>query len=189
MSERKHLDLWKELAEKAGEDEIDRAASVTVEEAEAELKAAGFDVAAERAKASAFLDRLAGDARRQGVAQARATPRVESEKPRARTRPAFGWLAAAAMVGLVAGGALVAAFQPEQNEAAHAPRSAENVATAIDLRRQARAACDQKQWTVCLAELDRARSADPDGDAAPAVTHLREEAIAKILEHPEPQPH
>src|SRR5690348_16844620 len=58
MAPRKHADLWNKLVDEAGEDEIDRAANVSVEQAEAELKAAGFDVAAERAKANAFLDAL-----------------------------------------------------------------------------------------------------------------------------------
>jgi hypothetical protein len=52
-------DLWEQLVAEAGEEEIERAASVSVEQAEAELTAAGFDVPAERAKASAFLDALA----------------------------------------------------------------------------------------------------------------------------------
>jgi len=55
-------DLWKELVADAGveeeEDAIARAASLSVKEVEAELAAAGFDVAAERAKASAFLEAL-----------------------------------------------------------------------------------------------------------------------------------
>jgi len=57
---RKPGDLWKKLVEEAGEDEIERAAKISVEQAEKELAAAGFDVAAERAKAEAFLDALGG---------------------------------------------------------------------------------------------------------------------------------
>ena len=53
-------DIWQDLVDEAGEDAIERAASVSVEQAEKELAAAGFDVPAERAKASAFLDELAG---------------------------------------------------------------------------------------------------------------------------------
>ena len=55
-------ELWKQLLEEAGEDEVDRAASVSVEQAEKELAEAGFDVAAERAKAEAFLVELEGGA-------------------------------------------------------------------------------------------------------------------------------
>jgi hypothetical protein len=55
---RTHKELWDLLRAEAGEDEIEKAASMTVEQAEAELRAAGFDVSAERAKARAFLDEL-----------------------------------------------------------------------------------------------------------------------------------
>jgi hypothetical protein len=59
MSKRKS-DLWKKLVAEAAEAEIDAAASVTVEQAEKDLAAWGFDVAAERAKAEAFLVQLEG---------------------------------------------------------------------------------------------------------------------------------
>jgi hypothetical protein len=50
--------LWKRLVDEAGEDEADRAAAVSVAEAERELAAAGFDVAAERARAHARIAAL-----------------------------------------------------------------------------------------------------------------------------------
>jgi hypothetical protein len=192
MSERKHADLWKELVAEAGEDEIDRAASVTVEQAEAELKAAGFDVAAERAKASAFLDALEGGAPEQAPEAASATKATEPAPPRAprdfekrrtRSRPAVVWLSAAAAFGAVAGGAVDAAFRMPGGVASPAP-SERDLAAAADLRRQASAACDAKQWSVCLADLDKARAADPDGDDTPAVKTLRDKAIAEILKKP-----
>ncbi|HEY3820924.1 MAG TPA: hypothetical protein VGL81_27360 [Polyangiaceae bacterium] len=52
--------LWRHLVEEAGEPLIEEAASVSVEQAERELAEAGFDVKAERARAEAFLDELAG---------------------------------------------------------------------------------------------------------------------------------
>jgi hypothetical protein len=55
---RTHKELWDHLVAEAGEEEIEKAASMSVEQAEAELRAAGFDVAAERARAEAFLDDL-----------------------------------------------------------------------------------------------------------------------------------
>lgn len=58
MSKRKHAALWRELVDEAGEDEVERAANVSVGQAETELTAAHFDGAAERAKASAFLETL-----------------------------------------------------------------------------------------------------------------------------------
>jgi hypothetical protein len=208
MTSRKHADLWKKLADEAGEDEIDRAASVSVEQAEAELKAAGFDVAAERAKADAFLDALEN-----GTLDTSPAPRSTSERapasrveppraaaesrsavtepPRARLhsspsrpvrRPSFAWLAAAASVGAVAGGSLMAAL--ERPDVATAPPhkpSQTDVASAAELRRQAAVACDTKEWSACLADLEKARAVDPDGDGAPEVKSLREQAIAGIL--------
>ena len=70
---RQKQDLWNKLVDEVGEKEIEAAASVSVAQAEKELAAAGFDVAAERAKAEAFLDdsgaagcRAGGGARRGG---------------------------------------------------------------------------------------------------------------------------
>ncbi len=50
--------LWAELVDAAGEAFIEEAASVSVAEAEAYLRAAGFDVAEERGRAEAFLRSL-----------------------------------------------------------------------------------------------------------------------------------
>jgi hypothetical protein len=93
------------------------------------------------------------------------------------------WLAAAAAFGAVAGGSLVTALQPEFTGSARPPSSADLFA-AVDLRREAIAACDAKQWGTCLADLDRARAVDPHGDDAPAVKSLRDQAIAAILKKP-----
>jgi hypothetical protein len=169
MSERKHTDLWRELVDEAGEDEVDRAATVSVPQAEAELKAAGFDVAAERAKASAFVDATEGT-RRKG------------------SRGRVVWLAAAASLAAV-GGTLVATLHPSP-ELVGSPRpptssrpapvvpSANDLAIAAELRRKAAVACDAKQWSVCLASLDDARAVDPGGDDALTVKSLRDKAIA-----------
>jgi hypothetical protein len=59
MSKRKAA-LWRKLVAEAAEAEIDAAASISVEQAEKDLAAWGFDVAAERAKAEAFLAGLEG---------------------------------------------------------------------------------------------------------------------------------
>ena len=185
MSERKHADLWNELVAEAGEDEIDRAASVSVAQAEAELRAAGFDVAAERAKAGAFLEAL-----EKGPGESKPAPRVSEETRSAKTRPArrpaFVWLAAAASFGAVAGGSLVGVLEPPGVVTAPGPArpSPERLAAAADLRRQAATACDAKQWAVCLADLDAARAVDPDGDDEPGTKSLRDRALAAILAKP-----
>ncbi|HLK37423.1 MAG TPA: hypothetical protein VKU41_11775 [Polyangiaceae bacterium] len=185
MAERKHADLWNELVAEAGEDEIDRAASVSVAQAEAELRAAGFDVAAERAKAGAFLEAL-----EKGPGETKPAPRVPEEtrptKARPPRRPVLAWLAAAASFGALAGGSLVAALEPAGVVTAPRPArpSPEILAAAADLRRQASTACDAKQWAVCLADLDAARAVDPDGDDEPVVQAVRGRALAAILAKP-----
>ena len=190
MSERKHRDLWRELVDEAGEDEIDRAATVSVAQAEAELTAAGFDVAAERAKAGAFAGALGS-----GVSSSTAketAPRAAEGTRRKGPRAAVVWLAAAATFA-VAGGALYAVLHPSPERVAHPPPPApsnpapivppaDDLAVAAELRRKAAAACDAKQWSVCLAELDEARAVDPDGDAVLAVKSLRDKAMAGSLE-------
>ena len=50
--------LWQRLVDEAGEDAIEAAAAVSVAQAERDLAAAGFDVAAERAAAVARIDEL-----------------------------------------------------------------------------------------------------------------------------------
>jgi hypothetical protein len=54
--------LWQKLIDEAGEELIEEAAAVSVAQAEKELAEAGFDVAAERARAEAFLASLEGAA-------------------------------------------------------------------------------------------------------------------------------
>jgi hypothetical protein len=195
MSERKHTDLWTELVDEAGEDEIDRAAGVSVAEAEAELQAAGFDVAAERAKAGAFLDAIGT-----GTSSSKSeepAPRAAEASRRKGPRPAVLWLAAAATFA-VAGGALYATLRAPPERVAHPPPPEPSTPApaapsaddfrAAELRRAAAAACDAKQWSVCLAELDKARAVDPGGDEASTVKSLRDKALAGIREPPEAPP-
>jgi hypothetical protein len=59
MPKRTASDVWQNLVDEAGEDAIERAASAGVGHAERQLREAGFDVAAERAQASALLEQLA----------------------------------------------------------------------------------------------------------------------------------
>jgi hypothetical protein len=50
--------FWAQLVDEAGEDDIERAAAVSVEDAARDLAAAGFDVEAERAVARAHIAAL-----------------------------------------------------------------------------------------------------------------------------------
>jgi hypothetical protein len=54
--------LWQKLVDEAGEALVEEAAAVSVAQAEKELAEAGFDVAAERARAEDFLTSLAAGA-------------------------------------------------------------------------------------------------------------------------------
>jgi hypothetical protein len=58
MTTRAALRLWEGLVDEAGDELVERAASVSVAQAERELREAGFDVKAERAAAEAFLAAL-----------------------------------------------------------------------------------------------------------------------------------
>ncbi|MDP8998689.1 MAG: hypothetical protein M3O46_01105, partial [Myxococcota bacterium] len=50
-----------------------------------------------------------------------------------------------------------------------------------DLRGKSLQACDDGRWVECLFGLDRARHADPAGDAAPRVQLARREAAAGLF--------
>jgi hypothetical protein len=177
----KPVDLWKHLVAEAKEDEIDEASSVTVEQAEKELAAAGFDVAVERAKAAALLESVANSAPEEPSADAatespaRSAAAIPVQARSRRPRAALVWLGAAAAV---AAGALVfTLLRPTPGPARPLPFPPESdVAAAADLRREAAAACDAQRWNVCLAKLDAARALDPMGDTASAVVQERQRA-------------
>jgi hypothetical protein len=205
MSKRTPKEVWQKLVDEAGEEEIERAASVSVEQAEKELAAAGFDVAAERATANAFLEalergELPAPATATATATAPATAPATATEPEAafavpqdpvvlpdRRRPVVFWLAAAATV-TVGGGLLYAALRPPPAPPPPSPEPPPSVpapvdsvvpdlVAAADLRLKATVACDAKRWDDCLAYLDRARALDPAGDDAPAVKATRDRAL------------
>ena len=53
-------EIWRQLVEEAGEDLVEQAAAISVAQAERELRAAGFDVEAERRAGEAVIARLLG---------------------------------------------------------------------------------------------------------------------------------
>jgi hypothetical protein len=203
----KKSELWKQLVAEVGEEEIERAASVTVAEAEAELKAAGFDVAGERAKAEAFLEALENGTLDRAPHDApsdvppEGSPAIASDVPSRRARredrrgpPSAVVLLGTAVVAAAAGAALYASTHtPPQTIAPAPPPSttplvpsipAPDLAAAAEQRRLAAADCDAQQWAECLAYLEQARALDPAGDDAPAVKKLRDKAVAGIFRKP-----
>jgi hypothetical protein len=106
--------LWQTLVEEAGEDAIASAASATVAQAEQELALAGFDVAAERARANERIAELTGAPASASGAGDPASERVawvSRAPPSARRAPASRsvvWLAAALAAAAATGGILYA---------------------------------------------------------------------------------
>jgi hypothetical protein len=180
MQTRSAEELWRRLVDEAGEDEIELAASVSVAQAEKELAEAGFDVAAERARAEAFLDELEGKAK--PVSETRAQP--VRPKPRRRLPP-VAWLGAAAAAAVV----VAAAYSllrglPEPARPSPQPSPTPTPVTAPghdsvaapELRRRAAVACNADRAKECLSLLDRAREIDPAGDSTSDVQKLRQRA-------------
>jgi hypothetical protein len=64
MPPRSPESLWQQLVDEAGDDAVERAAAVSVAQAEKDLATAGFDVAAERARAMARIAALESARRR-----------------------------------------------------------------------------------------------------------------------------
>ena len=64
MPPRSPESLWQKLVDEAGDDAVERAVAVSVAQAEKDLAAAGFDVAAERARAMARITALESARRR-----------------------------------------------------------------------------------------------------------------------------
>jgi hypothetical protein len=126
MSKRNPQDVWKQLVAEAGEDEVDGAANVSVAQADAELREAGFDVQAERARANALLDDLSGEGAVRGPSRDPATDEPASEpnawvtrapSPHQHAPPRWGLLLAATLAAATAGGILYAVgHRPKPND-------------------------------------------------------------------------
>ena len=190
MAPRKPEELWEPLVQEAGDKEVEEAASVRVADAEKELSAAGFDVAAERAKAGAFLDSLGSGESSKVVLAKPEKPeeppvpqsRIATVRPPRRPEPRSRvmWVAIAATI-VVAAGVVYTALNPAP-PAPYTPPPVPSspVVASAELRRQARSACDQGKAPECLALLDRAKAQDPAGDTSPEMVQLRDRAIKAI---------
>jgi hypothetical protein len=186
-------EVWQKLVDEAGEDEVERAANMSVEEAERELAAMGFDVAAERAEGEAFLDALArgedvgalddAEGRRSQVRAKLATAPSPVDRKRARGKAAL--IAAAATV--VLGGAAYAALRHHEPAPSPSPPTPnEDLVAAKDLRRRASEALDKGDWVECLMLLNQAREKDEAGDARPEVLRMRANA-QKVMKEQQQQ--
>jgi hypothetical protein len=145
--------------------EMARVLAMTPEERARELRAAGVDIEAERAKADAWLEKAKGAA----VAPEDAPSRGDA-RPRGRFAIRTIALLAAAIVGVLAGVFVVPRFTGAGGDVASPPPSA------AQLREKAFAACEAQKWNECLDLLDKARAKDPAGEADERVQLLRRTA-------------
>jgi hypothetical protein len=187
--------VWQQLLDEAGEDEIASVLSLTPEQVEAELAGHGIDTAAERAKADRFLDDLTASAASPLQAVLKPLPR-EITTPRRRPRTALVLLAAAttaAAAGALAYSALHHAPAPPESPPQPAPPAppttpappvVPDLVAAAQWRDKAVAACKGAQWEECLADLDRARALDAAGDDTPLVKSTRDKAIRGMTSKP-----
>jgi hypothetical protein len=192
MPKRSPEEVWRQLVDEAGEDEVERAASVSVAQAEKELAQAGFDVAAERANGAALIDELESAGRLSGrvaIADAeKAAPEqagggadgrpVDGREPRSALgangahvvkRPGPSrrvvralWFAVPAAAAL-AWGAIALMTGGGEGDRAGSP-GAGHLKAARTLREKARHECAQNEWKACLDDLDAAKRLDPNGE-------------------------
>jgi hypothetical protein len=158
------------------------------------------DVAKEPAEAAALHEQAVQGTAHQAVdAPSGRLPAAEGtvvslEERRAGRRSAVigGLLLAAVVAGLfllVKGGEIVAYFRPKpvptpvptptQEEAPPKQVAAGN------LRDEAREACKQYNFLLCLQKLDEARAIDPAGDGEPEVQALRKSATEELRPEPD----
>jgi hypothetical protein len=185
-------EIWQRLVDEAGDEEVERAASVSVEQAERELAAMGVDVAAQRAKADDFLQALErgavagpeGDRPQPDRSSVRTRPDPKPARGERRHVPGRVVLLAAAATAAV-GGAIAYGAAHHRHPApapSPAPSPSPDIANADELRRYASKACEHHDWATCLMLLDQAREKDPAGDSRPEVVRLREQVSAASRE-------
>jgi hypothetical protein len=203
------VSLWNWLLDEAAAAEIDAVVSASDEDIERELAAAGFDVAAEKAAAEAFLASLESPAAaptdapkpaRQvvpGGAPAKTAAAAPPPTPRKRPRP----IVVFATIGIAAAGAagIYAATRPSEPPITPAPvpsfpppapppEDSARLVAAATLRRDAKTALGGGHPQECLQMLDEARERDPAGDADPDVQTLRKAAREMLNRSNKPKP-
>jgi hypothetical protein len=170
-------------------DEAERIAGLDDAGLARELAATGRTLEGERAKGQALIERLKA---RQTPAVAVAVPAHSETRTtsgfrlragsRAR-RPTLVWLLSASLamvgaIGFLERHAIVARFAPQpvpieplpSGETAPTPSPQE---AALDLRHEARTACEAMNLDLCERQLDDAKKLDPAGENYPAVRSLR----------------
>ncbi len=151
------------IEEQAADDEMESVLAMTPEQRRDELRAAGFD-----------LD--AGDAEADKVHAATLGPASSVTAIRRRTPLRLVMIAAAA-IALVLAAFTVMAVIRSRGETVASPNldldpvpsnvpPARELREAVALRRQAAAACDQKNLPECVTRLEQARVLDPAGDTS-----------------------
>jgi hypothetical protein len=158
-------EVWRQFADEAGEDRIDRAASVSVAQAEKELAEAGFDVAAERAKGVALIDELEAG---RHPSERKAVPSGGSDGAHVVKLPGPSrrvirarWLALPAAAVLAAGAVALTTGVVSVGSGQPGP---EDLQAARTLRDKARHECAESKWKACLDDLDSAKKLDPGGE-------------------------
>lgn len=177
-------EVWRQLVDEAGEDEIERAASVSVAQAEKDLARAGFDVAAERAKADALIGELEAGRSSGKVAIATAAREppmaLVTRVPEPKGKERKGSMVLIAAATLVLGAAIIVILSVILPLIRGGDITADRVAStssskqrAAVLRRYATDACRKRRWDACRQSLDDARTLDPAGEETPEVVTLR----------------
>ncbi len=153
MSKRTPEETLAAIESQAADDDMDDVLAMTPEERRQELAAAGFDLAANDAKADAL----------HAAAQV-PTNTVLPLRPRRALRVVM--LLAAVLA--IAGVAMFLARRDPQIAHPHPDNDA------AELRKQAAAACDAKKVEECRDRIDEARDLDPAGDTSPEAKKIRE---------------
>ncbi len=168
MSKRTPEETLAAIESQAADDEMDDVLAMTPEERRRELAAAGFDLAANDAKADALH------------AATQAAPTSTATVVPIRTRRALRVVALLAAVFAIAGLVTILARRdpnvalphPDTPSPSDEPTQAQRAAA--ELRKQAAAACDAKKVEECVDRINEARDLDPAGDMSPEAKAIRE---------------
>jgi hypothetical protein len=157
-------EAWDVLEKMALHDEAERVASLSEAELDRELQEKGFDPKALRERGAALAEKLRAASAAPPAAQA----------PAKRTLPARARWAALAAATMAALGAAVAIPTAVTVVGKGRPEHA------LELRRDALAACQEARWLECRQGLDAARKLDPASEDLPEVKAAREKIAAEL---------